>query len=135
MLTMHQNKICSWKRCGGQAMKPDTQKTFLMCFLIVFVPLMFALLVSPGCGEGNPATPEQGPVPKAIQVGIVGSENSIPDRFSATSYGRFLGGPRYDRREREIFIIKDKETGIEYLTITGCGTTELVLQGKTLQEE
>jgi hypothetical protein len=87
-----------------------------------------------GC-EGEPATPEQGPSPKAIKVDVVGRENSIPDRFGVTSYGRFLGGARYDRKEREIFIIKDKETGAEYLAITGCGTSELVPQGKTTQEE
>jgi hypothetical protein len=96
--------------------------------------ILLALLLS-GCGEGNPATPEQEPAPKAIQVGVVGRENSIPDRFGVTSYGRFLGGARYDRREREILVVKDKETGVEYLAITGCGTTELVPQGKTLQEE
>lgn len=44
-------------------------------------------------------------------------------RFTAEYHGRFNGG--YDNHERAIFIIKDRQTNVEYLAITGCGMTEL----------
>lgn len=45
-------------------------------------------------------------------------------RFSAAFHGEFHGG--YDNNIRHIFVITDHNTGIEYLSITGCGTSELV---------
>lgn len=44
-------------------------------------------------------------------------------RFSAVFHGEFFGG--YQGNVRQIFIITDSVTGVEYLTVTGCGTTEL----------
>lgn len=96
--------------------------------------IILALLLS-GCGNGTTANVEQPPPQKAIRVQVSGDEKWVPERFSATSYGRFNGGGMYDSRPREIFIIKDNETGVEYLAITGCGTSQLVARGKILEEE
>lgn len=115
-------------------MKPDTWKTFLLCFFIVFVPLMFALLVSPGCSKTEP-TAESGILPEAKTVEVEGRKGCLPNRFSVASYGTFWAGGPYSNKQREILVVKDKETGVEYLAITGCGTSELVPSGKTLQEE
>lgn len=53
------------------------------------------------------------------------------DRFLVQSYGKFEAG--YGSNEREILVITDTASKIQYLAITGCGTTELrtVTEGET----
>ena len=40
------------------------------------------------------------------------------EQFTVTSKGKFQAG--YDNTVREIFILKDNKTGVEYLGITDC---------------
>ena len=44
-------------------------------------------------------------------------------RFKAEFHGEFNGG--FGNNPRHIFVITDTNTNIEYLAITGCGTTEI----------
>lgn len=100
----------------------------------LLVPCLLFLL-SPGCSNQEP-TAESRPVPKAKVVDVEGRPGFLPDRFSVTSYGSFrAGGDSYSDHQREILVVKDNETGVEYLTITGCGTSELVKKGKSTSEE
>lgn len=46
-----------------------------------------------------------------------------PLRFTVEAQGYFEGG--YGGHKREIFIVTDRETGKQYLSITGAGVTEL----------
>lgn len=56
------------------------------------------------------------------------------NRFLVESYGAIHAG--YGDHMREILIITDSKTGKQYLTVTGCGTTELWTEthvnGKTI---
>lgn len=47
----------------------------------------------------------------------------VKKRFKADFHGEFNGG--FGNNPRHIFVITDTITGVEYLAITGCGTTEL----------
>ena len=53
-------------------------------------------------------------------------------RFSAEFYGEFTGG--FQDNKRSIFIVKDSQTGVEYLAITGCGVSELRTEQYTVQQ-
>ena len=77
--------------------------------------LLLVLLFLSGC-DGMPQPP-----PELQKTIVQPSEQST--RFSIESQGTFNAG--YDSHVREILVITDKKTGKEYLTITGCGTTEL----------
>jgi len=80
-------------------------------------------IVIPGCDEGPPTPPD----PRWIKKddGIVGpdTKEAAPQRFKASTHGYFFGG--FNENRREIFIVTDTKTGREYLSITGCGVTEL----------
>lgn len=73
---------------------------------------------------------EENPQPKEIAVKRAEAEDA-PVRFEIKSAGKFHAG--YNGNVREILIIKDKETGKEYLGITGVGITEFHTErhGKT----
>jgi hypothetical protein len=53
-------------------------------------------------------------------------------RFTSEYQGRFGCGSGDREYERAIYIIKDTVTGVEYLAVQGCGTSQLVReqQGK-----
>jgi hypothetical protein len=62
---------------------------------------------------------------KAIQtVDKTVQAESANKRFSAEFHGEFRGG--YNDHIRHIFVITDAQTRKQYLSITGCGTTELI---------
>lgn len=74
-----------------------------------------------GCDD----TPvEAVPAPAAV----INGGDAHTNRFAVQSFGRFNGG--YANHSREIFVITDTKTGAEYLTVTGCGTTELWTETK-----
>lgn len=50
------------------------------------------------------------------------------ERFKVESQSVFRAG--HGNNKREILIVTDTETGIQYLSITGCGTTELSAETK-----
>jgi hypothetical protein len=83
--------------------------------------LIVALLFLCGCEEE-----------KIIEKKNAISVEKAPERFEVTSYGSFQAG--YDNNKREILILKDKNSGKEYLAITGCGVSELHQEsnGKTV---
>ena len=55
-----------------------------------------------------------------IEPKVAASTNQVEkvERFTITSKGTFKAG--YDSAVREIFILKDNDTGDEYLGITDC---------------
>jgi hypothetical protein len=71
------------------------------------------------------------PVENKTQVAEAGK------RFVAEFHGEFFGG--FQNNKRDIFIVRDNQTGQSYLAITGCGVSELrteqytVRSGKTSQ--
>lgn len=85
-----------------------------LCVAIIVIVLLG------GCTEEYRRAQEQKQIPVADQTvqAEVGGK-----RFRAAFHGEFKGG--YDNNIRHIFIITDSKTGKQYLTITGCGVTEL----------
>ena len=83
------------------------------------LPYIIAALcaaVLSGCGDtGIEATP-----PTAA---IIDNGDAHTNRFAVQSFGQFYAG--YYNHRREVLVITDTKTGVEYLAITGCGTTEL----------
>lgn len=78
-------------------------KMFRMMTVILF-------LAGIGCQAENPRdVPASGP--------------TNVKRFKVESFGEFYGG--YGNNRREIFIVTDTETSVQYLAITGCGTTQM----------
>lgn len=78
-----------------------------------FLPLL-ATLVLVGC-DPQPATEKVELTPKVAQ-----STNQVEkvELFTITSKGTFKAG--YNNEIREILIVKDNRTGVEYLAITDC---------------
>jgi len=58
-----------------------------------------------------------------VENKMVVAEEGTKKRFKAEFHGEFRGG--YEDNPRHIFVITDSVSGVEYLAITGCGTTEL----------
>ncbi len=93
--------------------------------LAVGVPIL-ALVCLAGCNE---KTTEPDPV--VLNRAIVTDVDSLrkdnvgveTKRFTVEHQLYFTGG--YNNNQREVFIVTDTQTGIQYLAITGCGTTEL----------
>ena len=56
------------------------------------------------------------------QVPIIPQAEQVK-QFSAEFKGEFSGG--FQNHVRQIFVLTDGQTGRKYLTITGCGVTEL----------
>jgi len=56
-------------------------------------------------------------------------------RFEVVFCGSFKASSQDRAMNRSIYIVKDKTNNIEYLAIEGCGTAQLVHQGKTIQEQ
>jgi hypothetical protein len=106
----------------------------LLVFMSAVALIMAGLFLACGCG-GPPAPAEAAPLPKAAPVHIDARPGTAPDRFTVESHGGFNAG--YDHNTREIMIVTDTQTGIQYLAVTGCGTTELrrVQRGKTTVTE
>ena len=88
--------------------------------LTYFLTLSIVVVFVGGCTEEYRRAQEQKQIPVADQTvqAEVGGK-----RFRAAFHGEFKGG--YDNNVRHIFIITDSKTGKQYLTITGCGVTEL----------
>jgi hypothetical protein len=108
----------------------------LLVFMSAVVLIMAGLFLACGCGGPPPAPAEAAPLPKAAPIHIDARPGTAPDRFTVESRGGFHAG--YDENVREIMIVTDTQTGIQYLAVTGCGTTELrrVQRGKvTVTEE
>lgn len=76
--------------------------------------ILIACLALVGCEEG-PTTDKLEVTPK-----VAPSTNQVEtvERFVVRSQGTFNAG--YDNGKREIFILKDTHTGVEYLGITDC---------------
>ena len=105
---------------------------FMLAVALIFTGLFFGC----GCGESTRHSAEAAPPPKAAPVALGGRAGTSPDRFRVESHGGFSGG--YGNHEREILILTDTQTGIQYLAVTGCGTTELrqvKQRKKTVTEE
>jgi hypothetical protein len=79
----------------------------------VAVLALAALAVLPGCDDGR-LRPD---------VDVVSVPEGLDARFTVRRAGAFRAG--YDSHKREMLVIRDEATGIEYLAITGCGATEL----------
>jgi hypothetical protein len=76
------------------------------------------MLALTGCDE------QKKPAPPQLEKTVASSpEQATSSRFLVESHGTFHAG--YDDNRREILIITDTETGVQYLSITGCGTTEM----------
>jgi tellurite resistance protein len=78
-----------------------------------FLPLLAALLLV-GC-EPQTATEKVEVTPK-----VAPGTNQVEkvELFTITSKGTFKAG--YNNEVREILIVKDNRTGVEYLAITDC---------------
>lgn len=77
--------------------------------------LLLALsLVLVGC-DPQPATEKLEVTPK-----VAAPTNQVErvEQFTVTSKGTFKAG--YDNTVREIFILKDNHTGVEYIGVTDC---------------
>ena len=61
----------------------------------------------------------------AIEPKVAPSTNQVEkvERFTITSKGIFRAG--YDSAAREIFILRDNDTGTEYLGITDCTVIQI----------
>jgi len=79
--------------------------------------ILLSIIFIAGCGDRGPQPPQ---LEKKINST---AEKPVLHRFKVESFGVFYGG--YGNTDREILIVTDTETGIEYLSITGCGTTEM----------
>lgn len=67
-----------------------------------------------------------------IEVKHIGTTEDTSQRFEVYSYGEFNAG--YGNNKREILVVKDTKTDVEYLAITGCGTTELITETHVVGE-
>jgi hypothetical protein len=54
----------------------------------------------------------------------VKSKAELSNQYSLTLMGTFNAG--YDNALREVFILKDNQTGVEYLGVTDCAVIRLV---------
>jgi len=62
------------------------------------------------CDSDSPVVTESKPAEK------------VSSRFDITRCGEFSAG--FESHTREILILKDKDTGRQYLVVTGCGVEE-----------
>jgi len=77
-------------------------------------PLLILILALAGC-----ESPEQ---TAGLQADIK------PGRFVVESHGAFkCNGPDRESK-RAIYVITDTETGVRYLAVQGCGTSQLVTE-------
>ncbi|GMV82116.1 MAG: hypothetical protein AMXMBFR7_33000 [Planctomycetota bacterium] len=91
----------------------------LIEFLVCIAAVGLIVGICHACSKERPSRPKD---PDLIEP-TPQPEQKESLRFQATFHGYFRGG--YGNHERAIYVIKDTETGVEYLSITGCGTTEL----------
>jgi hypothetical protein len=49
-------------------------------------------------------------------------------RFTTTYHGSFSCGQEDRENRRTIYVVTDVLTGVEYLAIQGCGTSQLVVE-------
>ena len=75
-----------------------------------------------GCGEQQL---EKGLPAKPLET-LKTDSGADSKRFKVVSHGMFEAG--YRSNQREILIITDTKTNRQYLAITGCGVTELILK-------
>jgi hypothetical protein len=73
----------------------------------IIIPIILFLA---SCGDQKPGDSSQ------VQTG----------RFSASYQGAFECGSQDRENKRAIYVIYDRETGISYLAIQGCGTSQLI---------
>ncbi len=66
-----------------------------------------------------------------------GEHTTVPTgRFQVSYQGAFVTGDADSSlAKRNIYIITDTETGVQYLAVQGCGTSELHKSGKTMVEQ
>ena len=82
---------------------------------------------------------------EAKQAAIIAEAKAVPvankaepkaeaakKRFTAEFHGEFSGG--WGNHVRAVYVVKDNQTGVEYLAITGCGTTELKTEQYQVKE-
>lgn len=99
-------------------------KSDFVCFISIGAILLFFLFVLVPWSEEQDRIRQQIQALKKVTVEdktVVAEE--ARKRFKADFHGEFNGG--FGNKPRHIFVITDTITGVEYLAITGCGTTEL----------
>lgn len=105
-------------------MSIDDREALPGCGIAILFFIFIGLMIYNAVTEAKPK-PEAEAVKKAAEVSTVKSASGgNSDRFRVTSHGSFKAG--YDNNVREIIVIEDTTTGVQYLAVTGCGTTELV---------
>jgi hypothetical protein len=106
-------------------MKTDLLTDTYIC-LITGVYLVGCLFLA-GCEAGCEVNTKQAEIearkPVPLQVNEVSELEPGKSRFEIQSHGKFNAG--YDHGLREILTITDRQTGKQYLGITGVGITEL----------
>ncbi len=55
-------------------------------------------------------------------------EASGPSRFSVVYQGSFVAASKDRATYRAIYLVTDTTTGIQYLALEGCGTSQLVVE-------
>ena len=56
-------------------------------------------------------------------------------QFNVEYCGNFLASAADRASYRSIYVVTDTKTGVRYLAIEGCGTAQLVSNGKTTTEQ
>jgi hypothetical protein len=83
-------------------------------YLIAIAVIMFS-----GCGVQTP--------PADIVIPITETtEAQEAARFEAVYHGYFVAGREDTAGKRVIYVVRDRYTGVEYLAVQGCGTSQLV---------
>lgn len=79
---------------------------------------------------------DQGPKAPTSQMGVASQMSADADRVSVTKLSEFHDGLAYNDT-RGVYLIKDKQTGQEFIGVSGIGITELGSHksGKTWHED
>jgi hypothetical protein len=93
-----------------------------------YILMFMACLAMVGCDEG-PSTDKLVVTPK---VAPTTNQVETVERFVVHSQGTFKAG--YDNAVREVFIIKDTHTGVEYLGITDCTLIKIKQKEQAIQD-
>lgn len=109
---------------------------WLIALQVVALAVIVGMLLSLAGCENRPRAPVMNPTPTLdpdTATGMVPAEN---ERFRVVQAGIFVDTLSYNDR-RGIYVITDKQTGQEYIGISGIGISEVgthsVRGGKTTQ--
>lgn len=89
--------------------------------ILTVLTLLVTIAAINGCSDPNEVTTEMKieKITPTVEV-----QKKAYSRFEVTRVSKFSDSLAYDG-ERGIYIIKDKETGVEYVGVSGIGISEL----------